>query len=51
MGSILENISGPDDVKSLPVGDLPVLAKEIREEMIRVLSGIGGHFGGGAGGC
>ena len=49
MGSILENISGPDDVKSLPMGDLPILAKEIREEMIRVLSGIGGHFGGGLG--
>ncbi len=49
MGALLEKISGPDDVKSLPMGDLPVLAQEIREEMIRVLSGIGGHFGGGLG--
>ena len=49
MGTLLEKISGPDDVKSLPEADLPLLAQEIREEMIRVLSGIGGHFGGGLG--
>ncbi|MHB1285469.1 MAG: 1-deoxy-D-xylulose-5-phosphate synthase [Leptospirales bacterium] len=49
MGDLLGRISGPEDVKRLPEKDLPLLAREIREEMIRVLSGIGGHFGGGLG--
>jgi len=49
MGSLLQNIQGPEDVKALPERDLPRLAEEIRQEMIRVLSGIGGHFGGGMG--
>ncbi len=49
MGSLLEGITGPEDVKALPEGDLPALAQEIREEMVRVLSEIGGHFGGGMG--
>ncbi len=49
MGSLLENIKGPEDVKALPEDKLPVLAQEIRDEMVRVLSGIGGHFGGGMG--
>ncbi len=49
MGDLLGRISSPEDVKKLPEKDLPVLAREIREEMIRVLSGIGGHFGGGLG--
>ncbi len=49
MGDLLGRISGPEDVKKLPEKDLPLLAREIREEMIRVLSGIGGHFGGGLG--
>lgn len=49
MGEILGRISGPDDVKRLSEKDLPALAKEIREEMIRVIASIGGHFGGGLG--
>ncbi|MHB8421426.1 MAG: 1-deoxy-D-xylulose-5-phosphate synthase [Leptospirales bacterium] len=49
MGDLLGRISSPDDVKKLSEKDLPVLAREIREEMIRVLSDIGGHFGGGLG--
>jgi|UniRef100_A0A7C3R493 1-deoxy-D-xylulose-5-phosphate synthase len=49
MGEILGRISGPDDVKRLSEKDLPALAAEIREEMIRVIASIGGHFGGGLG--
>lgn len=49
MGALLESIQGPEDVKNLPEKDLVKLAAEIRQEMIRVLSGIGGHFGGGMG--
>ena len=49
MGDLLGRISSPEDVKKLSEKELPVLAREIREEMIRVLSDIGGHFGGGLG--
>jgi 1-deoxy-D-xylulose-5-phosphate synthase len=42
---ILGGISSPDDVKALPADLLPVLAAEVREELIRVLSTTGGHLG------
>jgi 1-deoxy-D-xylulose-5-phosphate synthase len=45
MSSILETIKGPADVKALREEDLPVLAEEIRGELIRVLSNTGGHLG------
>lgn len=49
MGDILGRITGPQDVKTLSEKELVLLAKDIRQEMIRVLSNIGGHFGGGLG--
>ncbi len=42
---ILGGISSPDDMKVLPAEHLPVLASEVREELIRVLSTTGGHLG------
>ncbi len=49
MGEILGRISGPADLNRLSEKELLLLAAEIREEMIRVISAIGGHFGGGLG--
>ncbi|MDB6172436.1 MAG: dxs [Chthoniobacteraceae bacterium] len=48
--SILSTITYPSDVKSVPERDLPVLAQEIRDELVRVLSeenpnSVGGHLG------
>ena len=45
MSSILSHIKSPVDVKALPEEELPVLAEEIRKELIRVLSQTGGHLG------
>ena len=42
---LLDQIKGPDDVKKIPLEELPRLAKEIREELIEVLSKTGGHLG------
>lgn len=45
MSSILSQIKSPADVKALPEKELPILAEEIRRELIRVLSQTGGHLG------
>ena len=42
---LLDRIVGPADVKALAPGQLPQLAKEIREEIIAVTSKNGGHVG------
>ena len=42
---ILPTLTGPDDVKTLPVEALPRLAQEIRDEVIAVTSANGGHVG------
>ena len=42
---ILDAIRGPADVKALPAAQLPVLAQEIRDELIAVTSRNGGHIG------
>src|SRR5215207_3802815 len=47
---LLPTIQSPADVKALPERDLPQLAQEIRDELIRVLSeenptSVGGHLG------
>src|ERR1043166_70628 len=47
---ILPTIKSPTDVKAVPEKDLPQLAQEVREELIRVLSehnpqSVGGHLG------
>ena len=45
MARILDRIDSPGDLKQLPLSDLEVLAGEIREELVTVLSANGGHLG------
>src|ERR1700693_1969080 len=42
---LLDGIHGPADIKALRKQDLPQLAQEVRDELIRVLSQTGGHLG------
>src|SRR5256885_2575174 len=42
---LLDGIRGPADVKAIGEQDLPKLAQEVREELIKVLSQTGGHLG------
>ncbi len=42
---LLDSIRGPADIKAIPEKDLPQLAQEVREELIKVLSQTGGHLG------
>lgn len=44
MNSILERINNPSDLKKLSLEELLILAQEIREEIIRVVSKNGGHL-------
>ncbi len=41
---LLPRIKSPADVKKMPIGDLPKLAKEIRELLIDTISNNGGHL-------
>src|SRR2546421_3390152 len=42
---LLEGIHSPADIKALREQELPQLAQDVREELIRVLSQTGGHLG------
>jgi len=42
---VLTQIDSPEDVKKLPPEELPVLAEEVRQELVSVLSQTGGHLG------
>jgi 1-deoxy-D-xylulose-5-phosphate synthase len=42
--SLLDQINSPEDLKKLPVDELPRLAQEIREKIIAVVSKLGGHL-------
>jgi 1-deoxy-D-xylulose-5-phosphate synthase len=42
---ILDAINSPSDLRRLEEGRLPQLAQEIRDELITVLSQVGGHLG------
>ncbi len=44
MERFLDRIKSPDDLKKIPIGDLPLLAKEIRKRIIDVVSKTGGHL-------
>ncbi|MCX8043245.1 MAG: 1-deoxy-D-xylulose-5-phosphate synthase [Desulfobacterota bacterium] len=44
MGTLLETIASPEDVRHLSVKDLPVLAQEIRDLIIDTVSRTGGHL-------
>src|SRR5206468_1730933 len=41
--SLLKTIDSPADLKRVPVEQLPVLAEEIREQIVSVTSAVGGH--------
>ena len=43
---ILDNIDSPKDLKKLSKEQLPILAQEIREKILEVVSKNGGHLGG-----
>ena len=45
MGSLLEKINSPDDLKKLSKEDLPRLAEELRRYILEVVSVNGGHLG------
>jgi len=42
---LLSRVNSPADIKALDEKDLPLLAEEVRQELIRVLSQTGGHLG------
>ncbi|CAH2030656.1 1-deoxy-D-xylulose-5-phosphate synthase [Trichlorobacter ammonificans] len=42
---ILETIQSPDDLKKLPLEQLPALAAELREFLLQTVSETGGHLG------
>ncbi len=42
---VLETIHSPADVKAVAAADLPVLAEEVREQIIAAVSRTGGHLG------
>ena len=42
---LLDGIRSPADIKALNQEDLPQLAQEVRDELIKVLSQTGGHLG------
>ena len=44
MAKLLDTISTPEDLRKLTVEELPDLAQEVREEIISVVSEVGGHF-------
>jgi 1-deoxy-D-xylulose-5-phosphate synthase len=46
---LLDRIASPEDLRTLPRGELPELATEVRERLVDVISKVGGHFAPGLG--
>lgn len=44
MGIFLDQIDSPADLRKMSLTDLPLLAQEIREEIVRTVSKSGGHL-------
>src|SRR5574342_516627 len=44
MARLLDTVESPNDIRRLSVSQLPELAREIREEVISVVSEVGGHL-------
>ena len=44
MARLLDTVVYPNDIRRLSLNDLPELAREIREEVISVVSEVGGHL-------
>ncbi|HSN69323.1 MAG TPA: 1-deoxy-D-xylulose-5-phosphate synthase N-terminal domain-containing protein, partial [Thermoanaerobaculia bacterium] len=49
MPRLLDSINTPADLRKLDRAQLPQVAREIRQQIIEVVSQIGGHFGGNLG--
>jgi 1-deoxy-D-xylulose-5-phosphate synthase len=49
MARLLDSIESPRDLRKLDRSRLPQVAQEIRDQIIEVVSQIGGHFGGNLG--
>jgi len=47
--SVFEQVNSPEDLRRLPVDELPRLAEEMRRELIEAISQTGGHLGSGLG--
>jgi 1-deoxy-D-xylulose-5-phosphate synthase len=45
MGRLLDAIDSPSDLKKLPIGDLPALCAELRDQIIETCAANGGHLG------
>ena len=45
----LEKVNIPSDIKELTIEELKILSKELRKELIDVVSVTGGHLGAGLG--
>lgn len=46
---LLQNIDSPDDLRKLPIAELPQVCKELRQDIIDILSNNPGHFASGLG--
>ena len=46
---LLSRIHDPDDLRKLPIDQLPQLATEVRQYLIDTITKVGGHFGSGLG--
>ncbi len=46
---LLDRVGSPADLRALPAGDLPQLADELRQFLIRTVATRGGHFAAGLG--
>ncbi|MBI3059355.1 MAG: 1-deoxy-D-xylulose-5-phosphate synthase [Deltaproteobacteria bacterium] len=44
MARLLDGINDPSDLRKLSLGELSILAKEVREEVLSVVSEVGGHL-------
>lgn len=44
MGQLLESINAPEDLKKIPVSELPDLCAEIRRQILQTVSENGGHL-------
>ena len=49
MVRLLDSIDSPHDLRKLDRSQLPIVAQEIRDQIIDVVSQLGGHFGGNLG--
>ncbi len=44
MGNLLDKVTSPKDLRQLSLDELAAVAQELREEVISVISEVGGHF-------